>query len=83
MICNYLNYSHFEIFLIYGRVVFLFLLSFRICVVSQGGSDGLQFMVSFGMSFLAYSIMQVFAFSASVSMFLCFNTCQSVPGISS
>ena len=43
---------------------FFFLISFLICVVSQGGSDGLQIMVLFGRCFLANSVMQVVIFSA-------------------
>ena len=57
---------------------FLFLISFLIYVVSQGGSDGLQINVLFGMCFLANSVKLVVTFSAYVSMFSCFSICQSV-----
>ena len=62
---------------------FSFLISFLIYVASQGGSDCLQIIVLFGTCFLAYSVKQVVTFSAYVSMFSCFNICQSVCWISS
>ena len=58
-------------------------LSFLIYVVSQGGSDGLQTIVLFGMCILANSVKQVVTFSVYVSMLSCFNICQSVCWISS
>ena len=62
---------------------FLFLISFLIYVVSQGGSDGLQINVLFGMCFLANSVKLVVTFSAYMSMLSCFSICQSVCWISS
>ena len=62
---------------------FLFLISFLIYVVNQGGSDGLQIIVLFGTCFLANSVKQVVTFSAYVSMLSCLNICQSVCWITS
>ena len=61
----------------------LFLISFLICLVSQGGPGCLQMIVLFGTCFLANFVMQVVTFSAYVSMLSCFNICQSVCWISS
>ena len=58
-------------------------LNFLIYVVSQGGSDGLQIIVLFGMCILANSVKQIVTFSVYVSMLSCFNICQSVCWISS
>ena len=63
MFCNYQIISIFRFFE-FIEESFFSLISFLICVVAQGGSDGLQIIVLFRTCLLANFDMQVVTFSA-------------------